>query len=145
MNQEIFNRICFVIDTLNIQGKKLTLSNVVTQSLFSVGGTLAGLDKEALQVIKMYVKKVNEFEYTYKHNSNVETFTLSLNPHGCMALGYKLKDGKRFYQHAMERHIEQQLQLLSVLAKVETSELMLNTFIPNNIQYCKKGLEKISA
>lgn len=142
MENLLFNKICIVIDRLIANSEKLTVNKAITASLFNPGGTLAGYEKEVAQVIKMYLKGINEFAYTYKHNGNTETFTLNINRHGVMCLGFRLKDKSKFYQCAMDRHIEEQMQLLVVLSKTSKDELMQNCFIPNNVRYVNKYAEK---
>lgn len=143
MEHITFDRICVVLDKLIANNQKLTVNNAVISSLFVAGGTLAGYEKEVAQVIKMYTKGINEFEYTYNHNNKTDVFTLNVNKHGVMCLGFKTSDGCKYYQCAMDRHLDEQMRLLVVLSKTSTDELMQNTFIPNNIRYCNKYAENI--
>jgi len=143
MDNFLFNQISLVIDSLIAKGEKVTVSKVITASLFFAGGTLATKEKEVSQVVKMYLKGINEFEYTYKHNNKTVVFTLNINRHGVMCLGFKC-DGKKYYQCAMDRHIEEQMQLIVVLSKTSKDELMHKVFIPNNIAYLNKCAEKVA-
>ena len=91
----------------------------------------------------MYTKGEYEFEHTYSHTGKVDTFTLHLNKHGVMCLGYKL-NGKKYWQCAMERHLDEQYRLLTILQKTAHDDLMLQTFIPNNLSYVQKAYSKLS-